>query len=92
VAYPNTVVRLASKQIAPPQLCFIERANEQSVATAGKCPRVTTSNRSVLCGVFGDLYEFLSNIRGPTPQRVQHPFLVKGHSGHDTGQLPAQQK
>jgi hypothetical protein len=27
--------------------------------------------------VLGDLDEFLSNIRGPTPQHVQHPF-VKG--------------
>jgi hypothetical protein len=37
-----------------------------------------TPTRKVLCVVLGHLDQFLRNIKGPTPQLVQHRFSVKG--------------
>jgi len=72
-----------------------ERANEQSVPAAGANARVvTTPTRKVLCVVLGHLHQFLSNIKGPTPQHVQHRFLVNaqrlsGRRDHlETGRRP----
>jgi hypothetical protein len=55
---------------------------------------VTTPTRKVLCVVLGHLDQFLSNIKGPTPQHVQHRFLVNaqrlsGRRDHlETGRRP----
>jgi hypothetical protein len=70
-AYPSTVIRLqATKQ-------RLRNCASRAICPA-KSPRVTTPNRKVLRVVLGDLDQFLSNIKGPTPQHFQHRFLVNG--------------